>query len=73
MLNFWRNSLGEIMRKALCFGLSVILIAASAKGAFADSTGVTDTTIKIGLFGPLTGVSSAAKEIVLGVAGSIKT
>ncbi len=56
------------MRKALRFGLSVILIAAGAKGAFADSTGVTDKTIKIGLFGPLTGVSSAAKKNVLGAA-----
>lgn len=46
---------------------SLILAAAlAASPALADETGVTDSTIRIGMFGPLTGSASLYGNIILG-------
>jgi branched-chain amino acid transport system substrate-binding protein len=49
------------------FSLALLLIAVlSHEGALADSTGVTDTSIKIGVFGPITGPASIFSKTVYG-------
>ena len=56
------------MRTLFLFGLAALIAAGASKVAAADRTGVTPSTIKIGLFGPLTGPVGAARKNVLGAA-----
>ena len=53
--------------------LATIVLTAAHGAASADRTGVTDTSIKIGLFGPLTGPAGAApRKSVFGAAAIYK-
>ncbi len=57
------------MLKAFRLGLAAtIVVGVAGFATAADRTGVTDGTIKIGLFGPLTGPAGAARKNVLGTA-----
>ena len=52
--------------------LATILSFAAQEAGAADKTGVTEKSIKIGLFGPLTGGAGAGKKSVFGAASIYK-
>ena len=60
------------MWNLLCVALAAFLLTAAHGAVAADKTGVTDKSIKIGLFGPLTGGAGAGKKSVFGAASIYK-
>ncbi len=52
--------------------LATVLLASATGAEAADKTGVTDKTIKIGLFGPLSAPAGSAKKNVYGAAAIYK-
>jgi branched-chain amino acid transport system substrate-binding protein len=60
------------MLSLLRITVAAILLAAASGASAADKTGVTATTIKIGLFGPLSAPAGSAKKNVYGAAAIYK-
>ena len=60
------------MWKPFRLALATILLASASGAEAGDKTGVTDKTIKIGLFGPLSAPAGSAKKNVYGAAAIYK-
>ena len=60
------------MWKPFRLALATVLLASASGAEAGDKTGVTDKTIKIGLFGPLSAPAGSAKKNVYGAAAIYK-
>src|SRR5215475_15615814 len=60
------------MRMSLMLGIAALLASLTPAATAADRTGVTEDSIKIGMFGPITGPASVAAKSLYGAAAIYK-